>query len=674
MAKLFDFIRTIPYMLLFSISGYVFVATFVASIIAFAIFDTWFIHSSIALHISWMMLLLGFFKKDTEWHKEIGSGKDSKSIVEDGKTLAIILIMAAFLNLFGFIEDSFILRTNVFSMAVSLIYAGYILLCAGMALSFLMRLMKQRPHSQTKSLIMWIYGLAIFMLILQWLIGESTLGFTHVIGILTALIGIFNTRGLSWLEGISKDQKRDLAWSMTALFLSMVVIALNYSKITSPVLSSTVLLIEPWIFAIGIWLMINSARLGLLSLYSLPTAGLVDQKSLEFSSLAQLTSSANRAGDLESIIEESIELISKSIELQGLYCKIHIQNFKHETFHGILGTQLRIMCNNSKVQTWIHCLDLPETLPAIPKEFDPHQMLSIQSMMGTGAKKDGQRYGEMVLVHSDPFHFTPEDESMLSTFTQSMMIAIENAVLLSKSLEHTRLENEMSIARKVQQSLLPQNIEHPKGYDLRCFSKSAKSVGGDFYDVFSFPNGNTCLIIADVSGKGIPAAFWMATLRGTILSLQNTDRSAKELLIEIQKMLSLALDTHIFITAACIVLNTRANTVQFARAGHMPLILKNEGKIHSYKPKGLGIGLTKDISTFSQNLDESEMQLKVGDMCLLYTDGLSEILDEKGIEELLLHHENEPLDVIRSISSDSLMNETNELIDDITIIAFKRIC
>jgi serine/threonine protein phosphatase PrpC len=61
-------------------------------------------------------------------------------------------------------------------------------------------------------------------------------------------------------------------------------------------------------------------------------------------------------------------------------------------------------------------------------------------------------------------------------------------------------------------------------------------------------------------------------------------------------------------------------------------------------------------------------------MCLLYTDGLSEILDEKGIEELLLHHENEPLDVIRSISSDSLMNESNELIDDITIIAFKRIC
>ncbi|MFZ9815423.1 MAG: hypothetical protein ACO3EO_09095, partial [Candidatus Kapaibacteriota bacterium] len=113
--------------------------------------------NSFPIHLSWLFLLMGFYQRDSAWFKESGANRDSKTLIEDAKTLAIIVSMAALLNLFGVFTSIDTNQYNVFSLAMVLLYAGYILLCAGFGLSLLIRLMRQRPHAQLKKFSRYMY-------------------------------------------------------------------------------------------------------------------------------------------------------------------------------------------------------------------------------------------------------------------------------------------------------------------------------------------------------------------------------------------------------------------------------------------------------------------------------------------------------------------------------------
>lgn len=673
MAKLLRFIRSIPYSLCFSISGYIFIAAFIISLIAFFVFDTWYPETAFAMHMAWVFLLIGFYQKERDWFATNAYIKDSKSIIEDAKTLASILSMAGLLNLLGVFDNVSTVYDNIFTLAMVLLYAGYILLCSGFALSILIRLMKQRPHIQLKRLTLWMYVMGGIMVILQIIIPGGSSILTHFLSACTAFLAIYNTRGLSWFEGISRDQKTDLALSMIIIAISTILIAINYEGRTMQALNITTFYIEPLITTIGIWLFVNASRLAILSLYSLPTAGLLDRKSLEFSTLAQLTSNAIHSEGIDAIISDTMELLPKSIQLEGIYCRIHAFNEDHIRFSGRLGTELSLLLNNTFISDWISTLNEPETLYELPIPANPQSLFFSQSILAMPLKKNGKVFGEILLSHTQSYHFTPEDEAMLGAFCESINIATEHMALISISKEHNRLENEMMIAKSVHQSLLPQTIIQPTGYAIKCFSLSAKEVGGDFYDVFRLANGNTCIIIADVSGKGIPAAFLMATLRGTILSLQSANFGAREILTEIQLNLSSILESHMFITVSCLIIEESKGTIQFARAGHMPLIHLKGGVLTEYKPQGIGIGLTKDIDVFSDHLEELHLQLSKGDLCLLFTDGLTEMLDiQQDSEQFFKMHDPEPEQIIEAVSNSVSALPNDVIRDDITIIAIKK--
>ncbi|MFN5094885.1 MAG: hypothetical protein ACK5ET_05530, partial [Ignavibacteria bacterium] len=112
MAKLLRFIRSIPYSLCFSISGYIFIAAFIISLIAFFVFDAWYPETAFAMHVSWLFLLIGFYQKDRDWFSTNGFIKDSKTIIEDAKTLASILSMAGLLNLLGVFDNVSLVNSN----------------------------------------------------------------------------------------------------------------------------------------------------------------------------------------------------------------------------------------------------------------------------------------------------------------------------------------------------------------------------------------------------------------------------------------------------------------------------------------------------------------------------------------------------------------------------------
>src|SRR5262245_24228639 len=152
----------------------------------------------------------------------------------------------------------------------------------------------------------------------------------------------------------------------------------------------------------------------------------------------------------------------------------------------------------------------------------------------------------------------------------SMTASIED--LLRQAAEKKRLEEELRIAHEIQMSLLPQGPLQMSGLSVTALCVPAREVGGDYYDFLPLDDHRVGVLIADVSGKGTSAALYMAELKGVVLSLSETHSSPRELLVSVNRIIAQHLDARSFITMTYAVIDLRARTMTYARAGHTPLI------------------------------------------------------------------------------------------------------
>ena len=233
--------------------------------------------------------------------------------------------------------------------------------------------------------------------------------------------------------------------------------------------------------------------------------------------------------------------------------------------------------------------------------------------------------------------------------------------LLAEMTEKKRLEEELRIARNMQMSLLPQRppMQLP-GITLTALCAPAREVGGDYYDFLPLEGNRLGLLIADVSGKGTSAAFYMAELKGLMLSLCEIHRSPRDLLIAANRIITGNLDNRSFITITYAVLDLDARTMTFARAGHTPLLhlpaATTERRARLLAPDGLVVGLTIDDGQrrFCELLKEVVIPLEPGDLFMFFTDGLSEqmnvgedLFGEARLGALLEEHGDLPFDELR---------------------------
>ncbi|HEV3485047.1 MAG TPA: PP2C family protein-serine/threonine phosphatase, partial [Vicinamibacterales bacterium] len=210
--------------------------------------------------------------------------------------------------------------------------------------------------------------------------------------------------------------------------------------------------------------------------------------------------------------------------------------------------------------------------------------------------------------------------------------SIEN--LLLTAAEKKRLDEELRIARQIQMSLLPRGPLDVPGMAITALCVPAREVGGDYYDFFKLPDDKLGVLIADVSGKGTSAALYMAELKGLVLSLSQIYQSPRQLLLEVNRIISDNLDSRSFITMTYAVLDLRGRVMTYARAGHTPLIhLTGSGdttrEAHMLVPDGLVVGLRIEgaAKKFAELLEEEQISLQTGDVIVLYTDGITEAMD-----------------------------------------------
>jgi phosphoserine phosphatase RsbU/P len=219
---------------------------------------------------------------------------------------------------------------------------------------------------------------------------------------------------------------------------------------------------------------------------------------------------------------------------------------------------------------------------------------------------------------------------LAGSFNQ-MIGSIEN--LLQTAAEKKRLEEELRIARQIQMSLLPRGPLDVPGLAVTALCVPAREVGGDYYDFFKLPGGLLGVLIADVSGKGTSAALYMAELKGLVLSLSQIYLSPKKLLTEVDRIIADNLDSRSFITMTYAVIDLKAGRMTYARAGHTPLIfmrsLVPDETVRVLAPSGLVVGLhiPGAHEKFIELLEEESLDLNIGDVIVLYTDGVSEAMN-----------------------------------------------
>lgn len=280
--------------------------------------------------------------------------------------------------------------------------------------------------------------------------------------------------------------------------------------------------------------------------------------------------------------------------------------------------------------------------------------------------------------HKD-FPFDDDDKKAIEAFSDYASVAMENAMLIEESIEKERLEKELDVAREVQYKILPSKTPKYNNLGISALFIPAFEVGGDYYDFFTLDQEHFGIVMADVSGKGISAAFIMAEIKGVFKSLSNVIFNPHELLVKVNSILSESLDSKNFVTAIYGVLNVTTGKFRFVRCGHTPLILITEGKAERFTPLGLGLGLD-NTEKFSDTLKQMEIQLKNNDILILYTDGIPESqnaeLEDFGyerFENILIENShlsteelsNKVMSQLTTFSKDNVQN------DDITLLIMK---
>jgi sigma-B regulation protein RsbU (phosphoserine phosphatase) len=209
----------------------------------------------------------------------------------------------------------------------------------------------------------------------------------------------------------------------------------------------------------------------------------------------------------------------------------------------------------------------------------------------------------------------------LDALARQVHASLENRYLLQQMLEKQKIEQDIAVAASIQQRILPESLPAIEGYDIHGVNIPSKSVGGDYYDCIPLPDGRFALVIADVAGKGVPAALLVSSFHAYLTAYLEASIPLVELARRLNRVISRASTEDKFITAYLALLTPGTGTIESVNAGHNPVYLRRaDGSLLELTQGGIPLGmLDMDFPYQSETLT-----LEKGERLLLYTDGIPE--------------------------------------------------
>lgn len=223
------------------------------------------------------------------------------------------------------------------------------------------------------------------------------------------------------------------------------------------------------------------------------------------------------------------------------------------------------------------------------------------------------------------YSYSYEDMTALNILGNQLVTAVTNAWLYEESLEKQRMEKEMTLARQIQQDLLPKTLPCSDKFEFAAFTEPALQVGGDYFDFLQTERKTIGVVVADASGKGMPAALLISQLQATLRSEVRNNRSLADMISNANYLISTSTSPEKFVTIFMGELDEQTLKFSYCNAGHnYPFVIKQDGTIEYFRTGGLLVG------AFPTAMYESaEYQLAPGDIVFFYTDGLNEAHDAK---------------------------------------------
>jgi predicted ester cyclase len=243
--------------------------------------------------------------------------------------------------------------------------------------------------------------------------------------------------------------------------------------------------------------------------------------------------------------------------------------------------------------------------------------------------------------------------------------------------ERERIEQELLVARRIQQASLPKEVPTLEGWQIFPLYKPAREVGGDFYDFHLLSEGRLGLAVGDATGKGVPAALVMSTTCGMLRLAAQNYSSPGQMLRRVNEALFPYIPSNMFVTCFYAILDPERGSLSYANAGHdIPYLRRRGGDCEELRARGMPLGLMPGM-----DYEQNEIVLDAGEEALLYSDGLVEAHDPKGemfgfprLQQLLAGHGDE-----KESLEDALLEELSSFVgqgweqeDDITLVTLRR--
>jgi len=351
-----------------------------------------------------------------------------------------------------------------------------------------------------------------------------------------------------------------------------------------------------------------------------------ERRALEKEALLEISKTLSAPLELDEVIEAILRSLRQVVQYEA--AAIHLVNRRTQALELVREVgypegsdeAFRLMVGEGIVG-WVAKTGEPLIVPDVRR--DPRYVSAraeSRSELAAPLVLEGRTIGVFNVEsdHLDAYHQGHLD--LLAVFAAQAAVAIERARMTRELLDRRRLEKELAIAREIQASFLPKRAPDIPGFELAGATQPHDEVGGDYFDFIRVSETRLGIAIADVSGKGIPAALIMAGFRMSLLAEIRNEFALRAVMRKVNSLLHESTERDKFVTAFYGMLDYKNRVIVFANAGHNPpILLRPDGSIQYLLEGGVALGVLPDA-----RYEERPLALGPGDVLLFYTDGISE--------------------------------------------------
>jgi sigma-B regulation protein RsbU (phosphoserine phosphatase) len=501
---------------------------------------------------------------------------------------------------------------------------------------------------------------------------------------------LLNIRRMSWLGTLTLSKKIRLFWLTVLGVFTTVVIAPMLAFDPEFAMTAAMDAMIPSGSAVPALLSLFGAlffvRVMLATVAAMPNSGLVERRSSEVEALTNLTRKIAQAVSLDDLLSAVAYDAYTMCRAHGAWVELYAAPGTRSDVRVVGAVAVgpdfvQMVHRDPTIDELLRTSSGPVHVDSVPdlhdRQGDPNAPAAVGSMMSVPLLDGSARIGTLVVISTMEYGLEPHDLRLLASFADVVSVAVDQARLTEFAIARERMQQEMNVARSIQRSLLPRASFPSQAWSVDAVMVPATDVGGDYYDYIEFANGHRGVVIADVAGKGVPAALYMATLKGIVLAEMRSALGPADLIRRINAAVWGSIDRRTYITLTCVELHEDSGVVRVARAGHTPMLVKQQDAVVALTPSGVAIGLVAPEQFFTL-IDEEEIDVGYGGICLLTTDGVNERRNHT-LAELGFHALQQVVENASTATASEIVHTTLHVLDehggdepphdDITIVA-----